>query len=155
MQVEIYKGCKKQTTFSIRTDNYQIEVMPFGLKKALSIFQRMMDEALKNKSFMQAYLDDIAVFSGMNERITYLKNVFPVITGPWLKLKMYKYHFYKKNVEPLGHRVRSDGVAVDQKRDSNVFKTENEHGISLIVGFMQCIYKADLLFMHHISSYNK
>ena len=47
--------------------------MPFGLKNAAQLFQRLMDSVLRDMSFIFVYLDDILVASSSeNEHLTHL-----------------------------------------------------------------------------------
>ena len=51
--------------------------MPFGLKNAPQIFQRMMDRIFGKYSFILVYIDDILVFSKtFHEHIKHLELVF-------------------------------------------------------------------------------
>ena len=52
------------TTFSCPKGHFEWLVMPFGLKNALSIFQRKMDKIFRdNDSFVTIYIEDILVFN--------------------------------------------------------------------------------------------
>ena len=51
--------------------------MPFGLKNAPQIFQRMMGKIFSKYSFILVYIDDILVFSKtFHEHIKHLELVF-------------------------------------------------------------------------------
>ena len=51
--------------------------MPFGLKNAAQIFQRMMDTVLRGLNFTFVYIDDIQVFSrSKSEHLVHLRQDF-------------------------------------------------------------------------------
>ena len=62
-QIRLEEDNKPWTTFSCPCGLYEWNVMPFGLKNALHIFQRMMDNIFGKYSFILVYIDDILVFS--------------------------------------------------------------------------------------------
>ncbi len=45
-QIEIEKGDKAKTAFSTSWGHYEYNVMPFGLKRALATFQRLITKVL-------------------------------------------------------------------------------------------------------------
>lgn len=53
----------KYTGFSTPEGFYEWIAMPFGLKNALRIFQRRIDNAFKLNSFLVVYVDDILISS--------------------------------------------------------------------------------------------
>ena len=80
---------QKYTAFSTLVGHFQFNRMPFGLKNAPAIFQRMMDTALRGligKIFF-VYLDDIVVFgSTLQEHNTNLFTLFERLRAVGLKL---------------------------------------------------------------------
>ncbi|KAL1139969.1 hypothetical protein AAG570_006946 [Ranatra chinensis] len=55
----------EKTSFQFERRKYEFVRMPFGLKNAPITFQRMIDDFLLglDKSFIQAYMDDLIIFS--------------------------------------------------------------------------------------------
>ena len=69
--------------------------MPFGLKNAGQMFQRMMDEILCDLDFLFVYMDDVLVASRtMEEHIEHFRQLFQRLLA----------------AEFLGHTVTKDGV---------------------------------------------
>ena len=62
-QIRLEEDSKPWTTFSCPSGLYERNVIPFGLKNAPQIFQRMMDNIFGKYSFILVYIDDILVFS--------------------------------------------------------------------------------------------
>jgi len=60
----------KNTYFSINNGKYEFSRMPFGLPNAPRIFQRAMDDILKEQigKTCHVYMDDIILFSNLIER---------------------------------------------------------------------------------------
>lgn len=109
--------CKEMTTFVCRFGTFKFEVMTFGLMNSPSTFQRMMDQIVKDFTFVRVYLDDVVVFSeSLIEHIVHLRAVFEAIAKAGLKLKVTKCEFAISAVKLLGHVVDNGGVHVDVEK---------------------------------------
>lgn len=65
-QIPMEESSKKYTTFGTPDGaKYEFNVMPFGLKNALTSFQKLLQHVLVGYigEFTMAYLDDIVIFS--------------------------------------------------------------------------------------------
>ena len=64
-QILLTKRSWKYTAFLIAYELYQFRVMPFGLINASAIFQRLMNNILRDylRKFCLVYLDDIIIYS--------------------------------------------------------------------------------------------
>jgi len=81
-QIEIEKGDKVKTAFSISWGHYEYNVMPFGLKGVPATFQRLMTKVLGLYlyDFVMIYLDDIIIFSQtMDEHLQHIRKVLEVL----------------------------------------------------------------------------
>ena len=64
-QVQIHPSSKEKTPFITHKGSYQFNVMPFGLRNAPAVFQRLMQKVLAGLQqdteppFVSVYLDDI------------------------------------------------------------------------------------------------
>ena len=81
--------------------------MPFGLKNALSILQRKMDNIFNQyKNFVCVYIDDILVFSGSEEKhVSHLKLVLSEFLKQGIVISSKKAQFFRKNIEFLGVKI--------------------------------------------------
>ena len=62
--IQISEADKYKTAFNVPMGQYEWNVMPFGLKNALSEFQKIMNDIFNPFSnFIIVYIDDILVFS--------------------------------------------------------------------------------------------
>lgn len=64
-QIRMKESDKEKTAFAVNGANYEFNRMPFGLKNAPSIFQRAIDDILREYigKFAYVYIDDVLVFS--------------------------------------------------------------------------------------------
>jgi len=91
--------------------------MPFGLKNAPAVFQRLMQKVLvglnpeEGASFVSVYLDDMIVFSETLEaHLEHLQQVMRHFMEAGLKLKPSKCHFVCGEVQYLGHTTTPQGI---------------------------------------------
>ena len=107
--IPIEESDKYKTAFSTMTEHFEWNVMPFGLKNAPAIFQRIVYNILKHNrltNFSHNYIDDIIVFSGnYNQHIEHLKRLFAVLKDNNIILKFSKCKFGLPEVCYLGHQI--------------------------------------------------
>jgi len=81
---------RKRTGFSFGRGMYQWRVMPFGLVNAPAIFQRAMEDHLRDYvwKICLVYLDDVIVFAtSWREHLDRLAAVFEALRRAGVKLK--------------------------------------------------------------------
>nr|CAD2195887.1 unnamed protein product [Meloidogyne enterolobii] len=89
---------------------FEMTRLPFGLKNAPSIFQRLMDKILKDLENVTAYIDDILVHSeDFESHIETLNDVFNRLEKAGLKLKAEKCKFLENKCIYLGHELTKEG----------------------------------------------
>ena len=82
--------------------------MPFGLKNAPAVFQRVMDKVLGHLECCSPYIDDIIVFSdGWADHLVDLRRVLGALREKGLTVNVSKCSFGMKYVKYLGHIVGS------------------------------------------------
>ncbi|KAH8236313.1 hypothetical protein KR032_000351 [Drosophila birchii] len=64
-QITLAERDREKTSFSVNGGKYEFRRLPFGLKNAASIFQRTIDDILREQigKFCYVYVDDVIVFS--------------------------------------------------------------------------------------------
>ena len=112
-QIPMYPPDMDKTCFTTPFGNYNFRVMPFGLCNAPATFQREMNRIffdLIGKNIF-IYIDDVVVFSETPEKhIEDLKEVFTILEKNGLKVNVEKCHFFREEVDLLGHRLTINGI---------------------------------------------
>ena len=117
-QIGVEKDSVEKTAFVSPFGKYAFNRMPFGLKNAPAIFQRCMEEVLRDCfDFAAPYIDDILVFSKNGvEHASHLRRVLEALKKNGLSLKLSKCEFGRTQLEYLGHVVGKGQVAVPEQR---------------------------------------
>lgn len=109
----------EKTAFSINHGKYEFTRLPFGLKNAPAIFQRALDDILRNHIGKRCYvyIDDIIIF-GKNEEEHFqnLEMVFQTLESANMKVQLDKTEFLQDQVEFLGFVVSKDGIKTNPKK---------------------------------------
>ena len=115
-QIKMDSSSQEKTAFATHRGLYEFRVMPFGVKNAPAVFQRLMQNVLSNlnvdtdKEFVDVYLDDIIIFSGtISEHMNHLQKVLQCFKIANLKLNPKKCRFCCSEVEYLGHVITPNG----------------------------------------------
>ena len=105
---------KTKTAFVTMHEHFQWKVMPFGLKNAPAIFQRIVYNILKRNNltaFSHNYIDDIIIFSKTtDEHLRHIDQVLKVMKKENVKLKQSKCFFMKKSVTYIGHLISKNTI---------------------------------------------
>ena len=116
-QVQVHPDSCEKTVFITHQGFYEFSVMPFGLKNAPAVFQRLMQRVLmglnpeEGPSFVSVYLDDVIVYSEtLEDHLKHLQRVIERFMKAGLKLKPGKCHFVCKEVQYLGHTITTQGI---------------------------------------------
>jgi len=117
-QIPVAETSRDLTTFVSPFGRYRFVRMPFGLKNAPAIFQRMMEQVLEPcRPFSACYIDDVIIFSNSwEEPIRHLQAVFVEFEKHNLTVKPSKCSFGLKHIEYLGHVIGEGKLAVPQHR---------------------------------------
>lgn len=113
-QVPISPESQKYTAFVTPDGHYEFRRMPFGLRNAPSVFQRLMAKIKKqtNQDDMIIYMDDILVGSvTIDEMFEKLQRIFEILREAKLTLKLEKCEFIKESITYLGHELTFHGIS--------------------------------------------
>ena len=123
-QIKMDKQLKQYTAFTVGNLGFlECDHMPFGLCNTPAIFQRLMQNCLRelNLTYCLNYLDDIIIFLQMaEEHLHHLCIIFDQFREHNLKLKLSKCDFFRNKVTYLAHWVLKNGVCPS---DSNLKAT--------------------------------
>jgi len=145
-QITVEPGSRDKTTFVCPFGRFRYVRMPFGLKNAPALFQRMMEKVLDScKEYASCYIDDVIVYSrGWEEHLVHLRRVFSRLRAHHLTVKPSKCEFGKMYLEYLGHVVGNGRLAIPQ------------HRVEAIQKFIQPVTQKDLRsFLGTLSYYRK
>ncbi len=118
-QLPVYPDDREKTAFCPGPGMglFQFCRMPFGLTRAPSSFQRLMDSVLKGLHFVTVYLDDVLVHSVDAEmHRQHLQAVFERLQSAGLTLQGRKCHIGMSTVPYLGHIISGSGMGPDTQK---------------------------------------
>ncbi|GBN21125.1 Retrovirus-related Pol polyprotein from transposon 17.6 [Araneus ventricosus] len=109
-------------TFITPFGRFRFLVMPFGLKSAPEVYQKVMDNIFEDCPDIDPYFDDIMVYSkNMIDHYEKLKKVFQVARESGLNFNKDKAKIAVSELQYLGHIISPDGVSPDPKKVSADF----------------------------------
>lgn len=105
---------RKKTGFVTQEGHFQWTCLPFGLKTAPAIFQRILSNILRKYKlthFAVNYIDDILIFSKtFTEHIRHLTMLLEAIKMEGFRLKFTKCTFASDSIKYLGHIIQNNSV---------------------------------------------
>jgi len=112
-QIELAERDREKTAFSVNNGKYEFCRLPFGLKNAPSIFQRAIDDVLREQigKTCYVYVDDVIIFSECKEQhVKHIDWVLKSLYDAGMRISQEKSKFFKKAVEYLGFVVTRGGL---------------------------------------------
>ena len=107
-QIPLALDNQEKIAFVTPIGNYHYKVMPFGLKNARSIYQRMMTRMFEPQlgKSIEVYIDDMVVKSKVVfEHVGDLRNIFEILRKHKLRLNASKCSFGVGSGKFLGYTV--------------------------------------------------
>ncbi|GJX76695.1 putative reverse transcriptase domain-containing protein [Tanacetum coccineum] len=105
-----------KTAFRTCYGHYEVQVMPFGLANAPTVFMDLMNRVCKPylNRFVIVFVDDILIYSkSRKEHEGHLKLILRLLKKDELYAKFSKCEFWLSKVQFLGHVIDSEGIHVD------------------------------------------
>lgn len=118
-QIPMKESDIPKTAFSTLNGKYEWLRLPFGLKNAPAIFQRMIDDVLKEfiGKLCYVYIDDIVIFGkDIDETMKNIETILSRLQEANLKVNLEKTQFLKTEVEFLGYVITPEGIRTDPKK---------------------------------------
>jgi transposase InsO family protein len=118
-QIAMAKDSIAKTAFITHRGLYEFTGMPFGLKNAPGVFQRMMDTTFAGLKWLicLVYLDDVVVWaSTWDEHLSRVRRVLQRCRERNLGLKAKKSFVGFNELRILGHTVNNEGRFPDDKK---------------------------------------
>ena len=138
-QVLLDDKAKALTAFISHRGHFQYKRMPFGLKNAPAVFQRLMNQVLEPYigKICFVYLDDIVVFSRTEEEhMEHLRLIFAALEQHNLKLKTSKCHLFREEVKLLGFIINREGITSDPVKTEAISKMAPPHNVKGVRSFL-------------------
>jgi RNase H-like domain found in reverse transcriptase/Reverse transcriptase (RNA-dependent DNA polymerase)/Integrase core domain/Integrase zinc binding domain len=120
-QLKIAKPSEEIFTINTPFGLYRYTRLTYGIASAPAIFQRTMEEILRNIPRTCVYLDDILV-SGRNleESMQLVETVIQRLATYNVKINTEKSHFFQKKVLYLGHQIDKTGIRPIQSKINEI-----------------------------------
>ena len=110
-QLALSESSKKLLTVNTIKGLMQYERMPFGIKTAPQVFQKVMDKLLQGIENVVCYIDDILIWSSSaGEHYAILEKVLRRLSDHNVRARLAKCSFLKDSIDYLGHRVDRQGI---------------------------------------------
>ena len=107
-QISMHVPNQEQSSFIIDRGLYCYKVMPFGLKNAGAIYQRLVNIMIKKQisKMMEVYIDDMLIKSKIaSDHVAHLANKFNILITYRMKLNPLKCAFVMASEKFLGFMV--------------------------------------------------
>lgn len=151
-QLRLDEKSSKLCTFNTPFGRFRFTRLPFGIKSAPEVFQKVISQMVLDIEGAEAIIDDILVWgSNQEEHDARLKRVLERAMEYNLKLSADKCEFRKSEVTYVGHRLTSKGVKPDPEKIRavcNMVKPTCLKDLQTFMGFIQYLSK----FMPHLST---
>lgn len=138
-QIKMKESDIEKTAFSINNGKYEFTRMPFGLKNAPAIFQRAIDDVLRDHigKICYVYIDDVIVFGKtLEEHLQNLNIILKTLNEANLKIQMDKSEFLHQEVEFLGYIICSEGVKPNNNKIEVIKKYPEPRTIKELRSFL-------------------
>ena len=115
-QIPLALEDQEKTGFVTPIGNYHYKIMPFRLKNAGSIYQRMMTGMFEPQlgKNIEIYIDDILVKSKLESKhVNNLGNIFEILRWHKLQFNASKCSFRVESENFLGYMVTHRGIEVN------------------------------------------
>ena len=117
-QIPLSLPNQEKTTFRAPNGNYHYWVMPFGLKNAGSMYQRMVVQMFKSQigRNMKAYIDDMVIKSRqVEDHLVDLGEILSILREHKLRLNASKCSFGVSSSKFLRYMITHSGIKVNPK----------------------------------------
>lgn len=103
-----------KTGFVTQEGHYQWKCLPFGIKIASPVYQRILSGIIRRNGlshFCANYIDDILIFSkSFEEHLDHIERVFNAIRKEGFKIKFTKCSFATRQIKYLGHTIEQGKI---------------------------------------------
>lgn len=127
---------QKLCTLSTHKGLFKMTRLPYGTKTAAAIFQKTMDNLLKEFSNVFCYQDDIVVTgSTFADHLNTLKQVLRKLQDVGLRLNVDKCAFFKEKISYLGFDIDEHGLSRNKNRIQGIIDSPRPTNVSELRAF--------------------
>ncbi|QRW12162.1 Retrotransposable element Tf2 protein [Ceratobasidium sp. AG-Ba] len=137
--IRIKEGDEWKTAFRTAYGIYEYLVMPFGLKNAPAVLQRMMNDIFRHLLGVTVvvYMDDILIFSEKEEdHAEHVKEVLKILRKNNLYAKLSKCEFFVKKVIFLGLVITPEGISMEEEKIKAIMEWSAPRKIKEVQAFL-------------------
>lgn len=138
-QIRLIERDREKTAFSINNGKYEFCRLPFGLKNAPSIFQRAIDDILREDigKICHVYIDDIIIFSDTEQNHIYdIDKILKKLLNANMRVSLEKSKFFKTSVEYLGFVVSTNGIKTCPSKIDSIVNYETPSTLRALRSFL-------------------
>ncbi|EFP11683.1 hypothetical protein CRE_27751 [Caenorhabditis remanei] len=140
LQIELDSEAQKLAVINTHLGLFKYKRMPFGLKPAPAIFQKVVDKLTNGLPGVASYLDDIIVSAEtMHEHEHILKLLFARFEEYGLKVSLEKCAFAKSEIKFLGFIVNGNGRKPDPQKTEVIRGMESPKNQKQLASFLGAI----------------
>ncbi|CAI7779207.1 unnamed protein product [Closterium sp. NIES-54] len=139
-QIRIRKEDVRKTAFHGADGLYEWLFMPFGLRNASAIFQRVMDSVLRGLECAACYIDDVVIFSRTeDEHVRDVEQTLKALAAAGLTCHPKKCRWGEATVHYLGYEVRGGQLGIQQAKIevlNRLQQPKDRSGLRAVLGFL-------------------
>ncbi|CAI5475647.1 unnamed protein product [Closterium sp. Yama58-4] len=139
-QIKIREEDVKKTAFHGPDGLYEWLYIPFGLRNASAVFQRVMDAVLRGIEHAACYIDDVVVFSLTEQQhLEDVERTLSAIEGAGLTCHPNKCRWGEQTVQYLGYEVKGGQIGIQQAKAQvldRLREPRDKSGLRAVLGFL-------------------
>ncbi len=139
-QVQMKEGKEWKMTFWTRYKHYKYTVMLFELKNALTIFQRLINDTLREylNDFMITYLNDILIYSDdLKMHCSHVHKVLKKLNERALYVKKLKSRFKTKKIKFLDYVIQFEQIKKNSEKTNAVRNWPSPKWVKEVQAFLR------------------
>lgn len=138
-QILLSEKDRQKTAFNVNNGKYEFCRLPFGLRNAPSIFQRTIDDVLREwiGKCCYVYMDDIIIYSSdMESHLHDIETVISSLRNSGMKISCEKSKFFKTEVEFLGFTVSNQGIKTCENKVKDILNYAQPETLRALRSFL-------------------
>lgn len=136
-QLKLSAKSSKLVTISTPFGAYEFRRLPFGIKTASAVFQRVIGEILSPFPWAKAYIDDIIVFADSEQEMAQrLDILFLKLSEFNVKINIEKSTFFKQEITYLGNIISKSGIKPSPDRVKDILAAEPPKNVKELQTFL-------------------